>query len=202
MALTVKKNRPSFNPELLRVRRLDRVARAAIWWLLIQGLVDLLMGPRLSLYLDLRFTPESTPVLSSLGLAYLLLGLYLRRSLAEPEHQYLRIDLLLLFFWLQVVLTLKNRIGGTGVFPGEWAVMAINLAFGVALMLWRTSSAKMAPDAPEAKDVKRSARETIDRLKGLLEEKKRSNPLPTESLGELGADGKRKSLSEATPHLD
>jgi hypothetical protein len=196
MALASKKFRSRISGEVMRVRRLDQLARAATWWLLALGLLYMLMDVRLSLYLHLRYTTESVPLLSSLGLAYLLLGFYLRRTLNEPENQYLSVDLLLLFFWVQLVLTLKNKLGGTGVFPGEWFVAFINLCFGVGLILLRTQSTKMMSGAPEAKDAKLAARETIARLKELLEQRKRVRPLPS------NGDTPPKTLSEATPHMD
>jgi hypothetical protein len=201
MAFTPKKYAPRLNAEALRRRKLDLTAKAAAWWLLALGILNLLMNDRLALALHMRYTYEAVPVISSLGLAYLLLGLYLRRSLSEPENQYLSVDLLLLFFWVQLVIVMKNKVYGRQIFAGEWLIFAVDLAFGVCLYLFRTDSSKMAAGAPEAKDAKIAARETILRLKDLLKEGKRVNPLPGPE-DAVGPDGERKKVSEAAPHMD
>ncbi len=192
-----------------RALRLSQTCKAAAWWMVFLGLLYLLLGDRTSHWLGLRFMTIAAPLLRSLGLCFLLLGIYLRRSLNEPEHQYMAVDLLTLFFWAQVIVTTSTRITGQAIFGGEWLIFAVNLAFGIALIVLRTKSSKMPEGSLEGKDVKVAARETITRLKELLEEKKRLNPIVPDAAPPAApkaprppADPDHKPLSEASPHMD
>jgi hypothetical protein len=150
------------------------------------------------------------PILRQLGICYLALGIYLRRSLDEPENRYFSVDLLTLFYWAQVIAISSLLFKGWDLFSGEKAIFAVNLGFALALLILRTKSSAMAEGAPEAKDARHAARETISRLKSLLEEKKRVNPIPRDA----GLPPKEEAtaheedpnaphrVSEAQPHMD
>src|SRR5260221_8702015 len=89
------------NPESLRLARLDTACRWAIRWIFLLGAVHLVAGTRISYYLLIRYVDFADNTLRSLGIAYLILGLLLRRTLSEPERQFYAVDLLMLFFWGQ-----------------------------------------------------------------------------------------------------
>lgn len=200
MAVSPKRFRPSLDPERLRIRRLDTVSQAACYWLLFCGALELFMGWQLSMWLHLRYIPEATPLTNSLGLSYLILGIYLRRTLHDPENQYLSVDLLLLFFWIQLIMTLKNALDGIAIFGGEWFIYTVNFVFALALIILRTPSSRMA-GAGATKDASVAARETIDRLKELLERRKRRIP-PLEEDPSAPQLPLHKPVSEVTPHMD
>lgn len=186
-----------------RILRLDQGVRVSLKWLLATGLLHLLITERLAFYLGLRYSPSFSPVFRSLGLAEIMSAVYLRRSLDEPEQRYLAVDLLALYFIAQPVFTLHQQLAGERVYISEWVFAAIYLGLGACLAYYRTRSSKMAAGLPGAADAKEAtklaARETIARLKELMEEKKRSRPAP----GGHGQDGQPpKKLSEAAPHMD
>jgi hypothetical protein len=199
MAFQPKKRSASLSPQALRVRRLDATAKAAARWLILQGLCYLLLGDRSASWFHLRFITVDAPVMRNAGLAFLLLGFFLRRSLREPENQGLSLDLLMLLFWCQTLITSTTWFRSDPVLGGEWVVAAFNLGFALALTILRTKSTQMAPGSPGAMEARQAARETILRLKSLLEEGKRTSPLPDGTETPKGAD---KPFSEASPHLD
>jgi hypothetical protein len=194
----MKSPAPYLSAESRRVIKLDQCVKAATWWLLALGACYLLTGEVTAYRLHLRYLSQAEPLLRLLGLAYLLLGLYLRRTAAEPENQVLTVDLLCVFFFMQAYVFLRCQIGGIQVFAGEWVIGAVSLGLGACLFLWRTQSTAAPVGTPGAQDAKLAARETIARLKRLIEEKKRTHPLPSPE----AAPGKAKPLGEVEPHMD
>src|SRR5581483_8900346 len=112
MAFSPKRRPQGLSPEGKRLRRLDLSAKSAIWWMLVLAFLYLATGNRFSIWFRLRYLMMAAPIMRSLGLAYGLLALYLRRSLSEPENQYLAVDLLTLFFVGQVLVVTNTAVTG------------------------------------------------------------------------------------------
>jgi hypothetical protein len=203
--------KPKISKEAKRRRRLELASKSATWWIVALGALALFTGDRWASLLGLRYVFLAEPILRQLGICYLALGIYLRRSLDEPENRYFTVDLLTLFYWAQVIAISSLLFRGWDLFSGEKAIFAVNLGFALALLVLRTKSSAMAEGAPEAKDAKEAARETIARLKSLLEEKKRVKPIPLtaglpseeeEAAAKPEDPNAPKRVSEAQPHMD
>lgn len=161
------------NLQTLRIKRLHALCRAGTWWMIALGLLSLATGDRYSLWLGPHTHKVAAPLMRSLGFSTLLLGIVIKRSLKDPQQQAMGVDLLALYFLFQVLIVTTAPLSEQPWIAGEWLVTAVNLAFGIALIILRSKSRNLAGYTLEAEDARLAAKETILRLKKLLEEKKR-----------------------------
>ncbi len=173
--------RPLFGQEL-RAQRLQKALTWSSWWIMAQGLLYVLTGPRLSAWLSLRFMDAMAPYMNQAGIALLCLGLFVNRAVREASKQYLAVDTLVLFFCARVVVMLNQRLHGYDLTLFEWLGIPVDAGFAAALIVFRTRGSQMeAPGTLVAMDAQLAARQALDTLQGLAARVggKASKPAPS-----------------------
>lgn len=185
----------SIDPDIQRRgQRLRLTLRLAVWWLLAQGAMQVLMGEWLATKLNLRYDYVMVPYLRAGGLALLSLGLFLNAGVRSPRYQVLAVDVLLLFLLGKVFFALNFKLERNALTWFEWFGLALDLGLATGLTLWRTRARDMDPESAGtllALSVQEWSSQWKD-WQGRNRPKRRA-------LG--GLDGE-KAQSESLPHMD
>jgi len=205
---------PGISAEETRQARLWLTVRAASWWLVAQGVLDLVIGGDFAGRLNLRYDDYLQPYLRLLALSLLCLGFFMLKALRDPRRQYLAVDVLTLYLMGQVYFLLSFRLGYHTLTPFEWLSGVLDLGLAASLVLHRTRSSQMQGAGSLLSD------KALDLAKQTGQWVQKKGPAPRPSLGGLdpappaapgaagngtekpGAEKPGKGSSEAIPHLD
>jgi hypothetical protein len=138
--LKKRSTREKLSPFNQRLQRLYSLSRLTIFWLLAQGLVLLLLNAWLARFLQLRFHPVSFPLIKTLAVALLGLGVFLLGSLKEPHQQTRTVDILILTLTGMISMTLLSFHFTPQIFTGEWIICCVNLIAVCCLIILRTKA--------------------------------------------------------------